>query len=274
MMSLVKALFPGASFSWSSFKGQSGHPKVGWHGRASAYLDESASASVSVEWAVPSRSVGVSFRVGHDDDAVAAHVGLGGAVFLSAQAEPLRRFRDWVCRVLPGDMGRSWSGRVFSLRVHDWAIWWSLGVDDQGWTSARPRWRDGSWRPLGWNMRRGEPRLVEERRVLVPMPERSYRGVAKRHEAQWGFTKLPPWFDRHASIVDIEMDPGEQIPIPGKGENSWDCDEDAIFGTGGGQAQTIEDAIGQLVASALRDRRRRSGDDWVPEARAKSKVVS
>jgi hypothetical protein len=143
-------------------------------------------------------------------------------------------------------------------------VFWSLGADDMGWSSGTPKWRHGAWHPLGHFMRQGEPVVVETREVLVPMPERSYKAIAKLERSRWGFGKLPRVFDRIDYHVDIEMQPGEQVPVPDKGENSYDCGEDASFAMSC-PASSIEEGIGKLVASALRDRYRRGGAKWVPE---------
>ena len=58
------------------------------------------------------------------------------------------------------------------------------------------------------------------------------------------------------------------MPIPGKGENSWDCDDDAIYT----KTYSFEDcsgciynAIGKLEMDVMRERRRHASLAWVPE---------
>jgi hypothetical protein len=60
--------------------------------------------------------------------------------------------------------------------------------------------------------------------------------------------------------LDMKRDP---VPFPGKGENSWDCGEDASYGFGCA-AETLEEGIGKFVASKLRDRGRNGGRGWTP----------
>ena len=67
------------------------------------------------------------------------------------------------------------------------------------------------------------------------------------------------------------MHEGEQIPVPGKGENSWDCGEDATFSLSC-PSTTISEAIGEMVKSCMRTRERYAGLDFKPEKpRAKRK---
>jgi hypothetical protein len=187
-------------------------------------------------------------------------------VYLSAEHPLLAKVRDAIIRAWPLDrQSYSFSGRDFSLSFHDQGVFWSIGADDMGWSSGTPRWRYGAWHPLGHFQRQGEPEVIEQREVLVPMPERSYRGLARLERSRWGFPKLPRHFDRVDYHVSIEMADGEQVPFPGKGENSYDCGEDAAFGLSC-PARTIEDGVGRLVASVLRDRRRHGGAGWKPES--------
>lgn len=59
---------------------------------------------------------------------------------------------------------------------------------------------------------------------------------------------------------------GKPIPVPGKGENSWDCDDDAIHSSHGPHS-TVHQAVAALVASVYRDRTRYgSGPEWQPTA--------
>lgn len=54
------------------------------------------------------------------------------------------------------------------------------------------------------------------------------------------------------------------LPVPGKGENSYDCEEDAISG-GSIPAHSVDDAAGKIVGTVMRDRTRRAGPDWTPD---------
>lgn len=240
----------------SSFAGERGYEK-GWHGRLALYLDESCRRVFGIEYHVPSKCLSVRFSANHDDSPIQFSVNLllAGAYF-SFEHPLMSKLRDKICSLVSVDGVRKYSGREFSVSVHDHAVWWEFGADDMGWSSKTPRWRKGAWHPIGRLMRQGDVELIEEREVLVPMPERSYKAKAKLERTRWGFTKLPRYFDRIDHGFDIQMLEGEQIPFPGKGENAWDCDDDAAFGMSG-TARTIEDGIGRFVASVLRDRHTR-----------------
>ena len=79
----------------------------------------------------------------------------------------------------------------------------------------------------------------------------TYMGTAKHTRRQWKrrfSTKVSEGYE-------IDMQQG--IPFPGKGENSWDCGDDAYFGFGG---ETIEGAIEHIVGEV----KRRRGENWRP----------
>jgi hypothetical protein len=100
---------------------------------------------------------------------------------------------------------------------------------------------------------------------LVVMPERSYRcsGVIARDS--W---KRRLWFRQYITRAHVDMAPGDHVPVPGKGENSWDIDEDGIYGMICAAA-TPEEACAAIRKSAMRDRERYgSGEAWRPSESA------
>ncbi len=77
---------------------------------------------------------------------------------------------------------------------------------------------------------------------------------------QWKFPRWPwPKVLRRASV---ESEDG--IPIPGKGENSWDCGEDRRFSIKT-TANTIAEAVEAFRRDIEKTRERRGGKNWVPE---------
>jgi hypothetical protein len=97
-------------------------------------------------------------------------------------------------------------------------------------------------------------RVIEERDILIPMSEKVYS--AKAILADWTW-KYPRWFRKVIRRCEIKIPEG--IPHAGKGENSWDCGDDATFGITTGQCKSIPEAVGVLVGSCLKDRVRYGG---------------
>jgi hypothetical protein len=96
--------------------------------------------------------------------------------------------------------------------------------------------------------------------VVIPMPEGNYDATATRETATWERSRWP--FSKKVT-VRWNVRPEIGIPIPGKGENSWDCGDDAIYGQIGA-ASSMADAIGRLVSSALGSRARYASLAWEP----------
>lgn len=119
------------------------------------------------------------------------------------------------------------------------------------WRARDPWWRKRIRLELvDWVLGRSRCTTEEEPLgdVVIPMPEGCYPAKATRETRTWrrrfGITKT-----RESVWLDIDG----CIPYSGKGENSWDCGDDGLCGIGG---DTLEKAIGNAVASALKSRRR------------------
>lgn len=148
------------------------------------------------------------------------------------------------------------------LRWHDGSLWWSLWHPTMEWSSRTPKWRHGSFSPADWLL--GKPvytrRDLSTEAVEVPMPERLYGATVQLYEATW---RRPRWpFAVRNRLATIEVPGG--IPQPGKGENSWDCGEDATYSLSC-EARTPAQAVGRMVATVLTSRRNYGGRNWRPE---------
>lgn len=241
-------------FHWQNLNegrtGADGKTPLGlpWHGRAWLYL--ASKFALHLEWHLWRWSCGASVSV---DDELKLHLAIPPASFWFSVEAPIfsRRYGE---------------GRELRLNVHDWAVWWNLWTDTSGWSSKTPWYRNGCLHidDLFLGKVTYSTRKLDECEVEVPMPERCYRGRAVLEEATW---KRPRWFAKKLVRVNIEMLKGEQVPFPGKGENSWDCGEDAAYGFGG-PARSIEAGVAMMVESVLMSRRRHGGRGWRPETKA------
>lgn len=150
--------------------------------------------------------------------------------------------------------------RELSLKVHGNALWWSLWCDPWGDTRPTPRWRDSCFHFDTFFLGKSTctRTTLEERDVLIPMPEKAYPAHAKIELFEWS---RPRWFTRRMKRCHIDVPGG--IPHEGKGENSWDCGVDATYGITTGECKTIAQGVGILVGHVLHDRVRYGGyDDW------------
>jgi len=155
------------------------------------------------------------------------------------------------------------SGREIGFHTHEWALWWFLWSDPMCSASKDP-----------WYVRthKFEPReilfgdikcsyeLIAQERIKIAMPESVYEGTCKIELV----TRKRPRSPFKDQFYRADMDIPKGIPHPGKGENSWDCGEDATFGLSC-QASSVEEATAKLIESVLKSRRRYGGKDWVPQ---------
>lgn len=178
----------------------------------------------------------------------------------------------WFEKWMPGKMVQSSrDGRWFKMpvernigvRFFNDTLWLSL------WENPNESSRDDSW---WWALSVNFPDLflgcecrvssevIEQGTGVVSMPEGDYQAD---YSIKRSIYKRPRWRRRvlETMVVDLPV----PIPVPGKGENSWDCGDDAIWSVAFNGANTsVEQAMNKVRDGALRDRERYGGKRWVP----------
>lgn len=232
-----------------------------WHGRASVHFRGAWDGHTrSVEW-VFAKWTGLAAKLelsGDDDKNLQLALSfLVGSLYMGVGLPG----KHWLRRRLPQE-----EGRRIGFYIHENSFRLSLW-DRDGWSKGDPKWwsthiflDDFFLGPATY-----ERTVLEEADVLIPMPERSYPAKVKLLEVTWS---RPRWFTKKMLKCDVDIDGG--IPTPGKGENSWDCGQDATFGISCA-ASTVHEAISKVVASVLRDRERRGGRNWTPTPKRKKR---
>jgi hypothetical protein len=248
---------------WQNLNDRGPVPGSGfWNGRAWLSIGR---YTHGIEWVIGKLGFGIRFAVQPDSEhTVSAHIQVPGIALYWHVNPPFdRRRSDWLHRVTKRTDATYGTPRGTGVSIYDWSICWDVWADETEWRRSDPRWRHGSWdfrdALLGRPVYTSRP--VETRPVVVPMPEYGYHGTATLTVDTW---RRARWFPRHLNRVTIDVPGG--VPVPGKGENAWDCDEDAIHSQTS-TARTIENGIANLVASALSTRRRYGGANWRPTRR-------
>jgi hypothetical protein len=220
------------------------------------------SGQLGAEWSIPDRHPGLGFTWGgaNAEDDWNLSIGLG-LFHLYLSVEGLRKHGS---KYQKDAEGHYIGDREISIRFFDKAVWWMLWMDGDEWSSTDPKWRRGAWHPLDTLLgsTKYASREIRTLQVTIPMPERSYPATVKLTEDTW---KRPRawWTSARIRRARIEVEGG--IPHPGKGENSYDCDEDATYSLTT-QARDEAEAIGAMVETVMRSRRRYGGADWRPAA--------
>lgn len=129
------------------------------------------------------------------------------------------------------------NNRVFTLvdrrecvfYISDWQVSFSPWGRWGEWNTSDPWWVRGvsfDIRDVVLGRSRYTTRTIgDEASVEIPLPEGRYPAVATLTESTW---KRPRWFTQRRTYIDVKIPKG--IPYAGKGENSWDCDDDGLFG--------------------------------------------
>lgn len=150
--------------------------------------------------------------------------------------------------------------RELEVYVYDWSIWWKLWASNMDWNYKVPKWRDSCFHILDFLFGKNKynREIIEERDVLIPMPEGNYEAHIKLCKDTW---KRPIGFTKTILRIDAQIPKG--IPHAGKGENSWDCGDDATFGMCC-QAKSIAEGIGEIVKNSIKTRIKYGGwNDYV-----------
>jgi hypothetical protein len=158
--------------------------------------------------------------------------------------------------------------RIARVDLHDGAIWWEtpLADPDVG-RSNEPWYVRGNFSVVDALL--GKPVVtksvvVRDEPVTIPMLEGNYEGTCSIEQVTTG---RPRWFGETVRIATVRIENG--IPIPGKGENSYDLDEDALYAQSA-PASSPAEAVGNVVGSVLVTRWKRAGANWRPEPRPMS----
>lgn len=226
------------------------------HGRSWLWFGNN---NIGLEWTFfRHSSTGISFSLGGEDE-----------LNFSIRANRLFGLYFSLNKLLPRKWTRNlkwwdWSwGREFGISIHDGIIWFNIFNDTTGWSSQKS-WQDFNFHYIDFLL--GRPlsfkKLLDTGTITIAFLEGNYQIDYKKELRRWWRPRWP--FGQKTWIAfDLNMD-GNPIPVPGKGENSYDIDDDAIYSMYVG-ADTLQEAIGKLTQSVYRDRLRYGGKNWKPD---------
>lgn len=197
---------------------------------------------------------------GSDDAAIGIHMGL---IFFSFWLHFTNfRLERWISEKIKRPDEKYGNGRSIGFYWFQGTLWIHFWHDPMESRSADPWWWEFTFTPMDFFFGRVQctHREIEKYRVEVPMPEACYPATVSIQEWKWKRSRLP-WANRH---IRSEITTDKPIPFPGKGENAWDCGEDATQSMMCG-ASTPAEAVAKLVESVLHDRYRNGGKLWRPQ---------
>lgn len=149
------------------------------------------------------------------------------------------------------------NGRTVGIRWYEDVLWINLWNDPMESRKSDPQWWHITICPVDIIFGRTRYETVQKttERVVIPMPEGGYPATVKLYEARW---RRPRWPFVWGRMQRADVTPENPIPFPGKGENSWDCGEDATFSMTC-QADTALEAAMKMSKSVMESRLRYGG---------------
>lgn len=224
------------------------------HGRAWLHWGE-ACWQVGWDWFTPFRRAGITLDTGGSESDYSLHVGLffGGFYF---KVQGLRDF---------GAMQRNWERTTGISLYHD-RLTLEWNCDDSSWSSTTGPahgWQK-SWALLDLllGITRYTKGAAHHSTTVLSMPEGDYPCTVEMRTDSWSRPRWP--FTKRITRATVEVEQG--VPVPGKGENSWDCGDDAIYSLTA-PAKNVRGALRAFQESAMQSRHRYgSGYAYKPSA--------
>lgn len=125
---------------------------------------------------------------------------------------------------------KGWEAKHIGIRVHDWKIWLDLWTPTMSWTRGQRSYTFDILKFLfGKEMYATKSIFVLEPNHKLVMPEGEYETQVRMEHAYLWRSRIPTglWMRK---CIRAHVDCPKGVPVPGKGENSWDCGDDAYFG--------------------------------------------
>lgn len=215
-----------------------GDPKFPpYHGQA--FFHFGRKKECSFEWNFWSSSCGVYFKF----DPAERNWGMRIAFPPFALYFHHNFFSKWLRKYLESEKVDKWNQKYggyrgsskytefifFDVSFFNWSLHWDVFKFDWGWSSKMPKWMDGHFDVADFVLGRMKysETILEEREMVIRMPEGEYKAKGKLVSA---IRKRARWFGKPDLSITVDIPGG--IPHQGKGENSWDCGEDALCGYG------------------------------------------
>lgn len=196
-------------------------------------------------------SVGID--LGGDENDVMIHFGIKGLFGFYFGVEGLfpRKLMDKLFKYTTRSYGVSLIEEYISIDFHR---------DDMGYSDG---WRGYhemiDWKTILFGKQSYEKQVLESQRKYIKMPEGNYIATVETFKSTWTRKR----FIKPTTLIRYEITPDIPIPEPGKSENGWDIDDDALFSSTV-NANSVEDALIKVAESVKKTRISRSGENWVP----------
>jgi hypothetical protein len=217
--------------------------------------------SFNCQWVLWSKRISVGLGLADYENAVSFHICLYlFSFYFNLEYSPLERWLEEKTKRKDEKYG---NGRTIGFTWMEGSLMVDLWNDPMEWRSRDPKWQSFSINPMDilLGRRKHASRTLAKEMRLLTMPEKAYPVVIELKEDSW---KRPRWLWPDKIVrAHIEIEGG--VPVPGKGENSYDCGEDATYGLTC-PAKSFDEALSKLYATVMQSRERYGGRNWKPES--------
>lgn len=244
-------------------------PGPWWHGRGWVHIGDRKQLSVC--WQFLSRrndnfTVSLDIGGGDGDDGLDFHVAVPFLFSLWFGCEGF--IKDRVTKVNGAYVDRRKDYELrYSFGGHfgPWgSLWVKCGANPMEWNASDPKWMQWSFDPCDFVLGRNKyhrEKIGNPVEWPVRMPEGVYTVTMQREVATW---KRPRWY-KPLVKKSIDVSSLKGIPVPGKGDNSWDCGDSAILATGF-NVETFQEAADGMYDAVMQTRKRHgNGVEWRPD---------
>lgn len=150
--------------------------------------------------------------------------------------------------------------RSYGISIFEEFISIEFHRDDMGYSEGWKGYHKMiDWKKILFGKETFQKENLSLERKNIEMPEGSYIATVRTFKSTWTRKR----FAEPITSIRFEITPDIPIPEPGKGENGWDIDDDALFSSTI-NADNIADALIKVAESVMKTRTRRAGKNWVP----------
>ncbi len=230
---------------------------------------------ISIEVAGFDSTPSISLSVDGGERDFSIHIGFGIGIWLTfTDLLP----KSWYPSYETKEYGNLPTEKEISLRFHHWSLWWCLWKDDSSWKSTDNKWQSNNinFERLLKGKHTCKWEELEKDIFTISMIEGNYstESVKKLRIDSWQrwFTKKSISYEVKSGYYEANEFIECPIPIQGKGENSWDCGENARYSSSF-PSTIIKPEIKNCLQACLHfeqgvklDRVRYGGKNWIPKS--------